>query len=513
LNENTLNYNVTLSDNHRLDFVGGITFQSYMNRFISVGAEQFANNTISNFDLGSGGISFPASNGISEWKLLSGLVRANYAYDDRYLATISFRSDGSSRFGETNKWAFFPSAALAWRISSESFMENVNIINDFKLRASYGRTGNTALNPYQSLSRLGSQRTVFGGNNDIIGFTPVNIANPDLKWETTDQMDVGFDLSLFDGRLGFTFDYYKKITSDLLASVPLPTSSGYNSVLRNIGEVHNDGIELSVNYSLFRSEFSWNVSGHYTNNNNEVASLAGGSDILGSGLGNPYGSTGINIAREGEPFGAFYGFREDGIDPETGQRIIRDVNEDGITNALDRVVIGSPHSDFIFGLNNSISYMNFGLDVFVNGAFGHDVFWSGAAQHTNSFQRGHNQLADVFGNYWTEENPNNAKYPKVSSETFVLASDDLLFDASYLRVKTVTLSYNFPVGNIDWFSRAQIYITADNLLTITNFPGIDPEVNTYGTDTQNVGQRLRTGIAGTVYPSARTFMIGTKLDF
>ncbi|MFO7258002.1 MAG: TonB-dependent receptor [Bacteroidota bacterium] len=511
LNENTLSYSKRFRDRHKVDAVAGLTYQTFRTRSLSSRVLGLANNVTESHNLGSASVISPPVDGISEWVLLSGLARVNYSLDSKYMVTVSFRTDGSSRFGEDNKWGTFPSAALAWRISDESFMDNLAWISDLKLRTSYGVTGNTALSPYQSLSRMGSFRVVYGNNSDVVGFAPINIENPSLKWETTTQIDGGFDLTLFNGTLGFTFDYYKKKTSNLLASVPLPTSTGFGSVLQNIGEIHNTGIELTAYANIARGEnFKWDVSGQFSKNKNVVASLAGGSDIYSVGLGNPFGSAGINIARVGEPFGAFFGFREIGIDPDTGQRVIQDVNGDGNITAEDRVVLGSPYPDFMAGLTNSFTYKQFSLNIFIEGVYGNHVYWAGSAIHQNSFQRGHNQLAEFFGHYWTETN-RNAKYPKVSSETFVQASDAFLYDASYVRLKNVTLAYNLKPKS--WFGGGQIYISGMNLFTITNYPGIDPEVNSLASDSPNVGQRLQVGIAGTVYPTAKTISAGIKMTF
>ncbi len=510
LNENTLSYTTTFNERHKVDAVGGLTYQSFKSRSLSSSVIDLANNVTESHNLGSAGVISPPVDAIADWVLLSGLARINYSFDSKYMVTVSIRADGSSRFGEDNKWGTFPSAALAWRISEESFMDNLTFVDDLKLRTSYGVTGNTALSPYQSLSRMGTYRTVYGNNTDVVGFAPSNIENSSLKWETTAQTDAGFDVTMFNGIFGFSFDYYKKVTSNLLASVPLPTSSGYGSVLRNIGEIHNSGIELSAYASILRNTFKWDINGQYSKNKNVVASLAGGSDILSSGLGNPFGSAGINIAREGEPFGAFYGFKERGVIPETGQRNIIDTNNDGTISADDRVILGSPHPDFMIGLTNTFSYKKFSLNVFVEGVFGNEVYWAGGSFMMNSFQRGHNQVADFFGNYWTEDH-RDAKYPKVSSETFVQASDAFLYDASYLRVKNVTFAYDIPA--VSWFKGAQVYVSGMNLFTITDYPGVDPEVNTFATDSPNVGQRLRMGIAGTVYPTAKTFIVGAKLKF
>jgi TonB-dependent starch-binding outer membrane protein SusC len=510
-NENILSYIKEINENQKLNIVGAVTYQSYMYRNASISVSELPNNITENYNLASATVVNPPSNGISEWSLLSGLSRINYTIGDKYLITASFRADGSSRFGATHKWGYFPSGALAWRISKESFMDNLNFVNNLKLRASYGITGNTALSPYQSLARLSSNRTVFGNNTDVIGFSPNSVANPDLKWESTAQFDIGFDLTLFEN-LNFVFDYYKKATTDLLASVPIPGSTGFTSVLQNVGQINNEGIELSMDARILTGEFRWNLFAQVSHNKNLVVKLAGGNDILGLGTSHPFNAS-INIAREGEPFGAFYGYIEDGLD-ENGFIKLVDTNNDGEINIKDRVILGDPNPRFMYGLNNSFSFKNFNLDIFLEGVQGKENFWAIAGTHLGSFQRGHNQFADLFGNYWTEENPDpNAKYPKVSSATAAIVSDRYVKDASYLRVKTITLAYNLPINKLRWFESAQVYFSGTNLLTFTSYPGLDPEVNTFGSDSNNAGARLRMGINSTDYPSAKVFTIGTKLNF
>jgi TonB-linked SusC/RagA family outer membrane protein len=510
LNENTLAYTKTFKSMHKIDAVAGFTYQTFQGRSLSSSVIGLANNVTTSYALGSAQVISPPVDAIADWKLLSGLARVNYSFNSKYMVTVSMRADGSSRFGKDNKWGMFPSAALAWRLSDEKFMDALSFISDFKVRTSYGVTGNTALSPYQSLSRMSPYRTVYGNNSDFVGFAPSNIENPSLKWETTAQTDAGFDVAFLDGIFGFSFDYYNKVTSNLLASVPLPTSSGFGSVLRNIGEIQNKGFEITAYATILKGTFNWDVSGQYSRNRNKVLSLAGGSDIFGSGLGNPFGSAGINIARVGEPFGSFFGFREDGVIPETGQRNIIDENGDGTITAADRVILGSPYPKFMAGITNNFKYKKFNLNIFMEGVYGNSVYWAAGAAHMNSFQRGHNQLADFAGNYWTPTN-RDAKYPKPSSQTFVQASDVFLTDASYLRMKNVTFSYDLAPKA--WFGGGQVYVSAMNLFTITNYPGVDPEVNTLATDSPNVGDRLRIGVAGTAYPTAKTFILGLKMKF
>ena len=518
LNENTLTYAKVFNEIHNLNFVGGYTYQTSMFRNSNIGVSGFANNTTENYDLSAAETIGNPSSGYSDWTLASFLSRVNYSYNDKYMITASIRADGSSRFGADHKWGYFPSAALAWRVSEESFMQNVTVVNSLKLRASYGITGNTALSPYQSLNRLSSVKFIYANQADVIGFVPTGISNSDLRWESTGQLDLGFDLNILDDRLRFVFDYYKKNTKDLLASVPLPPSVGFGSILQNLGEIQNQGIELSVNADILRRGFNWNASAQISANRNEVIEIAGDSDIFGAEQGAAWPST--NIARVGEPLGAFYGLLEDGLD-ENGFIKYQDVSgpdgePDGIINALDRVILGSYHPDFIYGFTSDFKYKDFELNIILEGVYGNEIFNATNGTNLNSFQRGNNQLKEIMGNYWTPENPDpNAKYPKISAATQVTASERFIEDGSYLRLKSLRFAYNLPVSKlgISFFDMAQVYVSGTNLFTITNYTGLDPEVNTRGSDSGSVANRLWIGIDQNGYPNAKVYAVGLKLSF
>jgi len=513
LNENILTYSKNFNDVHSLNLIGGYTYQTSMYRSSYIGVSGFANNTTENYDLSAAETVENPSSGYSEWTLASWLARANYSFDNKYMVTASIRADGSSRFGSNHKWGFFPSTALAWRISEEAFMQDISFISDLKLRASYGITGNTALSPYRSLDRMSSVKAIYGNQTDEIGFVPSGISNSDLKWETTGQLDVGFDLNILNNRFRFTFDYYKKITKDLLASVPLPPSIGFGSILKNVGEIENQGIELSINADIIKSEFKWDASAQISANRNKVIKIAGGSDILSAGQGALWPSS--NIAREGEPLGVFYGLKEDGLD-ENGFIKYKDINNDGVINSLDRVILGSPYPDFILGFSSNFSYRDFELNFTLDGVYGNKIFNATGGTQLNSFQRGTNQFARIMGNYWTAENPDpNAKYPKISKATQITVSDRFIEDGSYLRVRSVKLAYNLPVTKLGmpWFGKAQVYLSGTNLFTFTNYTGLDPEVNTRGTDSSNIGNRLRIGHDQSGYPNAKIYAVGLKLSF
>ncbi len=515
LNENLLTYNPALSGNNDLSIVAGFTVQKFTSKSLGIGVNGFSNNTTENYDLGAAEIVETPSSGFTEWSLASALGRVNYTLKGKYLFTASLRADGSSRFAPGNKWSYFPSGAIAWRVSDEPFLVGNRLVSNLKLRASYGITGNQGINSFQTLNRLTSTLGVYGGGGEVIGFVPAAIANPDLKWETTEQLDVGFDLGLADNRYRFTFDYYVKNTEDLLASVPLPPSVGFGSILRNIGAIKNSGIELSLDADVLVGAFQWNAYGQVSFNRNEVVSLAGGDDVLGNGLGQPFVAP-LNIAREGEPFGMFFGLEEDGLDEEGFIKYV-DQNGDEVINTQDRVILGNPHPDFLFGFGSNFSFRNFDLNIFFEGSQGNDIFFATAGTQLSSFNRGQNQFAELFGNYWTPDNPDpNAKYPKPSSATQVTVSERFIEDGSYLRLKSLRLGYNLPteaLGVSSWLRSAQIYFNAINLLTFTDYPGIDPDVNTRGTDSQDVGSRLIIGVDESGYPSSKTYAVGLKLGF
>jgi len=511
LNENTLTYTKDFDDVHRLTVLGGYTYQTNRNRFFQAEVSGLPGNTTGNYDLSAAETINPPTSGISEWVLASWLARANYAFADKYLLTASLRADGSSRFGNNNKWAAFPSAAIAWRISEEAFMEDVAVINDLKLRASYGMTGNTALDPYQSLDQMIAVRTIYGDNEEVVGYVPNGISNEDLKWETTAQTDIGVDISFWNSRLNVTADYYWKYTTDLLASVPLPPSVGFGSMFQNVGEIRNQGFELGVNGDVLTGDWKWNVAAMLGTNRNEVVKIAGGSDIYSAGQAAVWSST--NIAREGEPLGALFGYIEDGLN-ENGLIKYKDTNGDGTVNAQDRVILGNPTPDWIYSLNSTLSYKGINLNIFLEGVQGNEIFNATNGTHLNSFQRGSNQFRDIIGNYWTVENPDpNAKYPKISAATNVDISDRFIENGSYLRVKNISLGYDLPMTKwgVTWCNALHVYVSGTNLFTFTNYTGLDPEMNTRGDDSQDIGNRLRMGHDQSGYPNAKVYAIGLRL--
>lgn len=506
LAELLLDYN-KVSGDHKFNAVGGVTWQNEDIKFILTGANGFVSDDLQGADLSAGENPRTPESGQSKSLLLSGLGRFNYIYKDKYLFTLTGRADGSSRFGNENKWGFFPSGSFAWRISNEDFLQSSETISNLKLRLSYGLSGNQEIGSYQSLSRIESNNYILGaGDNLAIGLSPANIGNPDLKWETTAQFNAGMDFGFFNGRLNFVTDYYIKKTTDLLVERPLPSSSGFSSVLENVGEIENVGFEFAVDATPFSKEFYWSINANIAFNRNEVISLGESSEFFGATLDAPL-STPVNLVREGEELGAFFGFQTEDLLSEAGDIVYVDINGDGTINGEDRTIIGSPYPDFIYGLTSSMKYKNFDLSFFWQGVQGGDIFNFNRLRYADPTGSS-NQLVEV-NDRWSQGNPNReARYPRVSGSTALLASDRLLESASFLRLKNLTFGYRVDMENSKFLTGARIYLTGQNLITITDYSGYDPEVSVFGGGTD-----LRIGIDAGSYPTNKSIILGLQLQF
>ncbi|HEY8657490.1 MAG TPA: SusC/RagA family TonB-linked outer membrane protein [Hanamia sp.] len=366
LSENTISYTKTWGD-HSISTLGGFSYQDYTSTNLNASGSGFLSNSVETYNLQGAAVQGIASTGYSKSVLLSYFGRANYNYKGRYLATVSYRRDGSSKFSVLNKWSDFPSAAIAWRVSEEKFMQPLNAISNLKLRGSYGATGNNALSPYQTLNALGSNKVVF---NDALytSYGPGTTKPGQLKWETTYEYDAGLDLGLFNNIINITVDYYHKKTKDLLNMVQLPASTGYVNTLQNVGEIQNKGWEFSASAQIADKAVKWNVSANISFNRNKITKLYGGQDIYGSvfftGPLNDY----VNLLREGQPLGIFYGYLENGY-TSTGNIQYKDLNNDGTINALDKTYIGNPNPKFIYGFNSDVSYKGFDWSQYVSSSY------------------------------------------------------------------------------------------------------------------------------------------------
>jgi TonB-linked SusC/RagA family outer membrane protein len=510
LNENTLTFNKKINEDNTINALAGFTYQDNRVKTAGTGSvsgfltDQFQTNNLS-----AGTVFGTPSSNSSRWTLISYLGRVNYSFKNTYLLTASIRADGSSRFGPANKWGYFPSAAFAWRAINESFMKNQKSLSDLKLRASWGVTGNTAIDPYQTLNTLTTYNAVFGDTR-YVGYAPNNnsLANPALKWETTIQTDVGVDIGVLRDRLSLSFDYYNKDTRDLLASIQLPTSAGYSNTLSNVGKIRNSGIELGLNGMLVDTRaVKWSMGVNFTKNKSKAIKLAGGSDVFGVAIPQPL-SVSVNLVREGLPVGVFYGFLEDGLDAN-GAIKYKDLDGiAGITNA-DRTIIGDPNPDFIYNLNSRTTVRNFEFNFSFQGVQGNDIFNVNKTAVANSFYFGENQTLDFYNNRWTPSKPDpTAKYPKTSTKTVFAPSDRFVEDGSFLRLKNVQLAYNIQPSKVGvrWIKNFQLYVSGQNLLTFTKYSWYDPEINTRGGSNS-----FSIGIDNAGYPNAKTYTVGARM--
>ncbi|QRR04293.1 TonB-dependent receptor [Dyadobacter sandarakinus] len=505
LSENTVSY---LKDfgKHRISAVAGFTYQDFTNTTFRTSATGFISDNQETYDIGAAATQGVPSSSYLNWKLLSYLGRVNYTFNDKILATISFRADGSSRYSEGQKWGYFPSAALAWRLSEERFIRNIPFISDLKLRVGYGETGNTSINPYFTLNQLASGQVVFGDALAVSYAPGQRLAGP-LKWETTAQTDFGIDLGILNNRISLTADYYIKNTRDLLNNVALPSSLGYTFTVQNIGKIQNKGFELGINGAVLEGAFKWNLGGNLSINRNRVVKLYGGSDILGREIGAAV-SDNVNILREGFPVGSFYGYVEKGYD-DKGLIAYEDFNNNGTRDTGDKKIIGDPNPKFTYGINSSMTFKNFDLAIFVQGSEGNDIFNLSAQGQGYDFGQALNMSRDIYLDHWTPANP-DAKYPIIKTSSQAQMSNRFVEDGSYLRVRNIQLSYNLPVSslNIKWMRQAQIYVSGQNLITFTKYSWYDPEVNSYGSSNSFVQ-----GIDHYVYPTAKTTTVGIRVGF
>ncbi|MCC5928596.1 MAG: TonB-dependent receptor [Cyclobacteriaceae bacterium] len=505
LNENTIVFNKNLRSRDKLSIVAGFTVQHEQFKSLLGSSSFFVSDDLQNYNLNAGEIFSAPQVNFSEWSLISWLARINYSLEDKYLFTLTGRTDGSSRFGSGNKWGYFPSGAFAWRLSDESFIkDNISQISSLKLRVSAGITGNQAISPFQSLQRFQSTSLAFGGV-PTTGFAAVNLENSNLRWENTKEFNTGFDISLWDHRIALTADYYIKRTTDLLALVNLPPTAGFATMLQNIGSTQNQGVEFEFKTDIIRDrKFLWNLSFNAAHNQNIVLETAGGQDIIAPTL-NIMGSA--NIVRPGEPLGAFFGFQTDGL-TENGLFKYVDQNEDGQINIEDRVILGDPYPTIFYGATSHMSYGNFSLRISIQGEHGKLLWNNNRYNFMSSFHRGNNQVVDV-SNRWRSENPNpNAPFPRATETLNQQPSDWFIENASYLRLQNVRLDYNIPTnGILKSLRSASIYLSAQNLFVITDYSWYSPDINAFASGD------LRIGIDQQTYPLARTFMVGLNIGF
>lgn len=522
LTETYLTYNREFGSS-ALTLLGGYSFQRETSESFGASNQNFVTDAGIFFNLGGGsepGIPF---SGRSESEISSYIGRINYSLNDRYLFTFTGRYDGTSVFSPGNKWAFFPSGALAWNMAREDFMSGSALFNTFKWRASYGLTGNRAIGPYSTLAQFES---VFVVQNGAIvnAVAPTSVANNDLSWETTGQLDIGIDIGILDGRINLTADYYTMETYDLLFALPLPEYSGYSSLLSNIGRVRNKGVEVTLDTRNLVGDFRWNTNFNISTNRNEVLELPDDNDIFySSGPGHIVGLGNTQVLRVGEPVGVFFGFDYQGVyqegdeiipggsfDTEPGGERYRDVDGNGMLNGADRVVIGNPHPDFIFGMTNEFYFKDFDFSIFLQGSQGNDIYSYTLLEL--DLLAGLNNATTAALDRWTPTNT-DTDVPAAQGGRSRRSTSRFIYDGSFVRVKNLVLGYTLPVRNLErlGLSRLRVYASAQNLLTFTGYEGYDPEVN-YSTSGGSAGNQ-NVGLDYASYPNVRGFTFGLNLGF
>lgn len=505
LNENVVSYQHDFNK-HSLNIMGGFTYQDNTNTTLNAAGSGFLSDVPGSGDIESAFTPGIPNSSYSKWVLLSYLSRFNYSYNDKYLLTFSIRRDGSSRYSKQNQWANFPSAAIAWKAGNEAFLKNSTVVSDMKVRASYGLSGNTSINPYQTLNQLIAGNTIFG-DASFVAYAPGTTLPGDLKWETTRQLDIGADVGFLHNNLSVTLDYYQKKTVNLLNTVRLPASMGYTTTLKNVGEIENKGFELGIDATILKGSVNWNVNANMAINRNKVVKLYNGQDIYGDAVYTGSLNDYINILREGQPLGIFYGYKENGY-TSTGNLQYLDLNKDGAITADDKTYIGNPNPDFIYGFNSVLGWKGFELTVFIQGSKGNDIFNLNKAAALD-LGMGLNLPREVYESHWTSENT-TAKYPKISRTLSANMSDRFVEDGSYMRFKNIQLAYSIPTKKLgwQWLKSAQVYASGQNLITITKYSWYDPEVNAYGGSNS-----IRQGIDYSVYPTFKSVTFGIRCGF
>ncbi len=518
--DNYVTFDHTFKGKHYLNIMAGSSAQWNRNSAFNGTKGGFLFDSVHEFDNGTTTKALGGSS--SDWAMLSFMARANYSYDDRYLLTVTFRRDGSSRFGPNHRWGNFPSASAAWRISQEPWFPGKGdgsfIINDLKLRAGYGVTGNDKIGSYAYIQTYNTGSYIFG-DEVVTTLMAKTMANPSIHWEEVRQANIGIDLSMWNSRLNLSLDGYIKNTADMLVKAAIPITSGYedtSTTYTNAGKVSNRGFEVtlnSVNFDGAGGGFRWETSVTATYNRNKIVSLNSDTPLYQNETGGAY----ITMQRNGLPINVFYGYVTDGLfqtqaevdshafqeaSTAPGDIRFKDLNNDGVINEDDRTVIGDPNPDWLFSMVNTFSWKGFDLSVYLQGVAGNDIFNANSISN-EGMSSAHNQTASVkyrWVGYGTSTVMPRAVYGDPNHNSRI--SDRFVEDGSYLRLKNITLSYTFPAKWTQKISieNARIYLSCENVATLTRYSGFDPEVGINGID-------------GNRYPVSRTFSLGVNFNF
>ncbi len=513
--DNYFLFDHTFAEKHRVGLMAGMSAQWNTNDYLNAQKNVFMFDNVHEMD--NGEEMYAIGGNETEWALLSYMARVNYSYEDRYLLTATIRRDGSSRFGKKHRWGTFPSVAVAWRASQEKWFPKNDYINDLKVRAGYGVTGSQAsVGNYSYLASYNTSVYPFGiSSGNQTALVSSTLANPYIHWEEVAQTNIGFDASLFNSRVMFSFDAYLKETRDMLVKASIPITSGFEdttTTYTNAGKVRNQGIEMSLHTINLTGELGWETNLTATYNKNKIKDLNSDVPYYINQINNSY----VTMLAKDYPINVFYGYVTDGIfqnqsevnthavqpGAEPGDIRFRDLNNDGVINDSDRTVIGNPNPSWLFSMNNSLSYKGFELSVFLQGIAGNKIYNANNIDNTG-MAAAYNQTTDVLKRWQGEGTSNSmprAVFGDPNQNTRV--SDRFVENGSYLRLKNITLSYTFPK---QWLQKAQIEnarlsLSCENVATITGYSGFDPEVGINGIDQNR-------------YPISRTFSLGLNFNF
>ena len=535
---NFLRFNRTFNRKHRINATAGITYdvRNVENSIYAV--EDFVTTelTIQQPFLASV-ITQPLRFLKSDQQIFSVLGRLNYTYNNKYILTASFRRDGVSKFAKNNRFGFFPSFALAWRMDNENFIKNLNIFENLKLRAGWGQIGNHGVRAYGTLSDYGINGQLYGtpGNGTSVVLTLNNIANPNLTWETTEQINLGLDFESKNNRVSGSIDLYDKTTKNLLQNTPIPTSSGFSNILINRGSMSNKGVEVALNFNpISTDDFDVNIGGNIAFNRTKIEELGiplkdfyidgvaeQRSYYFGAQISRgQYFRTPANVFVEGEETSLFYGLQTNGIyqtddtdivdGAQPGDVRFVDQNEDGVIDILDRTFIGNPNPDFVYGFNLNFKYKRFTTNLLFNGVYGNDIANGNLIKLNNAEGLQTNISPNAYNNAWRPDAQTN-QYPRIGYEVIpnqsLAVSDRIIEDGSFLRLNNVTLSYDIPVDKIKMLERFNIYVAGQNLVTWTSYSGYNPEVSSF------IYNGLINGVDWNGAPNAKTFLLGLNINF
>ena len=513
--DNYFLFDYTFAEQHRVGLMAGTSAQWNKFDYMSAQKNIFTFDNVHEMD--NGEKMYDISGNETEWALFSYMARLNYSYADRYLLTATVRRDGSSRFGSKNRWGTFPSVSLAWRASQEEWFPRNKFLSDLKVRMGYGVTGSQAgISEYGYLAALNTSTYPFGTTDkEQTALVSLTLANPYLHWEEVAQTNIGIDATLLDGRVNLSVDAYLKETRDMLVKASIPITSGFedtSTTYTNAGKVSNKGIEMTLHTVNLKGELGWETNLTATYNKNKIKDL--NSDV--PYYTNQYNNSYVTMLAEGYPINVFYGYVTDGVfqndaevlahaiqpGAEAGDIRFRDLNNDGVINDSDRTVIGNPNPAWLFSMNNSLSYKGFELSIYLQGVAGNKIFNVNDIDNTGMYAA-YNQTTDVL-NRWHGEGTSNsmprAVYGDPNQNTRM--SDRYVENGSYLRLKNISLSYNFPK---QWLKRmmienARLTLSCENVATLTGYSGFDPEVDINGIDSNR-------------YPISRTFHVGLNFNF